>query len=384
MNHKKLTALTLTVILMLIPLLSACSNPASKTSTDRANSTNPLRQGTRAMEKANAKLQKAVTDKDNQAVKKYGKQLNTIWLSYENGVRDRFPLQYAKIERYQQPIYAQSNLSKPDLTTVQSNSEQLREQLADLLTAKETKVKSSKQLKQAVSAYKVYIDEQIALLVKYTKPFAHAVEAGNLEQAKKTYSEPRIYYERVEPIAESFGDLDPKIDARINDVDDRSKWTGFHEIEQAIWQKKSLKGQAKYARQLVADVKDLQKRAAAIQLKPKMMVAGAMDLLEEAATSKITGEEERYSHTDLIDLQANVDGSEAVYQAIIPALNKGHQDLATSIDKQFQKTDAELLHFKQSDTRYLPYTELSKTQIRQLSNSLNNLSQLMAQTAKIF
>ena len=44
-------------------------------------------------------------------------------------------------------------------------------------------------------------------------------------------------YERVEPVAESFGDLDPRIDARANDVP-KSKWTGFHPIERRLWVQK--------------------------------------------------------------------------------------------------------------------------------------------------
>jgi iron uptake system component EfeO len=115
------------------------------------------------------------------------------------------------------------------------------------------------------------------------------------------------------------------------------------------------------------------------------MVAGAMDLLSEAATSKITGEEERYSHVDLMDFQANIEGSEAVYQASIPALNKSNKDLAKQIDNQFQKIDNELLKY-QTNGEFISYQEFEKNpdQVRQLSDDLQELSKLMAQTASIF
>lgn len=386
MKYPKLIVLSLSAFLMAFPLLSGCqSSSASGEKTAQKQTTDdPVKQGTEKMQQLNGKLQKALKDGDTEAAKKYGKALNAQWLAYENDVRDRYPLQYAKIERYQQPIFAQSNLNKPDLAQMTENSNQLIEQLADLKTAKETKNKPSKTLNMAVQNYQKYINEQMDLLVKETEPFVQAVEAGDIEKAKKLYSKPRIYYERVEPIAESFGDLDPRIDARINDVDDPSKWTGFHEIEKALWQDKNLSNQKKYAQQLLADVKELQSKAKTFDLKPKPMVAGAMGLLEEAATSKITGEEERYSHTDLVDLQANIDGSEAVYQAAIPALNEGHKDLAVDIDKQFQALDKELLKYKKSDDVYADYTTLSKDEIRVISNELSKLSKLMAQTAKIF
>jgi iron uptake system component EfeO len=385
MNHQKKIIFLLLIALLLLPVISACSANTKSSSQKTAQSTNdPVKQGTTKLKQLNNKLQVALKKNDTAAIKKYGKQINTQWLSYENGVRDRFPLQYAKIERYQQPIYAQSNLSNPDVAQMKENSDALTEQLDDLLTAKETKAKPSKQMNQAVNDYLKYADEQIDMLVKTTKPFVKAVEDGDIEKAKKLYTQPRIYYERAEPIAESFGDLDPAIDARINDVDDPSKWTGFHEIERALWEKNSLKGQKKYAQKLMADVLSLQKEAKSFKLTPKAMVAGAMELLEEAATTKITGEEERYSHTDLVDLQANVDGSEAVYQAAIPALNEGHKDLAAEIDKQFQAFDKQMLKYKKSDTEYENYTKLSKDEIREISNELSKLSKLMAQTAKIF
>lgn len=385
MNHQKKIIFLLLIALLLLPVISACSTNTKSGSQKTAQSTNdPVKQGTTKLKQLNNKLQAALKKNDTAAIKKYGKQINTQWLSYENGVRDRFPLQYAKIERYQQPIYAQSNLSNPDVAQMKENSDALTEQLDDLLTAKETKAKPSKQMDQAVNDYLKYADEQIDMLVKTTKPFVKAVEDGDIEKAKKLYTQPRIYYERAEPIAESFGDLDPAIDARINDVDDPSKWTGFHEIERALWEKNSLKGQKKYAQKLMADVLSLQKEAKSFKLTPKAMVAGAMELLEEAATTKITGEEERYSHTDLVDLQANVDGSEAVYQAAIPALNEGHKDLAAEIDKQFQAFDKQMLKYKKSDTEYENYTKLSKDEIRKISNELSKLSKLMAQTAKIF
>ncbi|MCI1859391.1 MAG: Efem/EfeO family lipoprotein [Sporolactobacillus sp.] len=383
-KYSKAIVMLLLAVIMLLPLAAGCQKSTDSSAKTERKTDDPVKQGTVKMQDLNKKLMRALEKSDKQAAKKYGKAINSQWLSYENGVRDRYPLQYAKIERYQQPIYAQSNLANPDLKQMKENSNLLAGQLTDLKSAKETKTQSSKTMNLAVKNYQNYVNEQIDLLVKYTKPFAQAVKDGDIDKAKTLYSKPRIYYERIEPIAESFGDLDPRIDARINDVDDRSKWTGFHEIEKALWQDKNLNGQGKYADQLVKDVDELQTKAKTFKLKPKAMVAGAMDLLEEAATSKITGEEERYSHTDLVDLQANVDGSKAVYQAAIPALNEGHKDLAKRIDKQLQAFDKEMIQYKKSDDVYTDYSTLNKQQIRRMSNELSKLSKLMAQTAKIF
>lgn len=380
----KLTILLLFLALMIVPALTACQSGKASQEDKTSKTSDPVKTGTEEMVSLNNKLQKALEAEDVDDAIKYGKAINTQWLSYENDVRDRFPLQYARIERYQQPIFAQSNVETPNLDQMKENSDQLKTQLSDLLAAKETKAKPSKLLDQAVEDYQVYVNEQMDQLVKATEPLAKAVEDGDIDQAKKLYAKPRIYYERVEPIAESFGDLDPRIDARINDVEDPAEWSGFHKIEKALWEDKNLDGQKQTAEQLVQDVKELQEKARTFDLKPKAMVAGAMGLLEEAATSKITGEEERYAHIDLLDLQANVDGSQAVYQSAIPALNEGHKELAKSIDKQFQALNNLLLKYKKADDHYASYETLSKDEIRAISNELSKLSELMAQTAQIF
>ena len=62
------------------------------------------------------------------------------------------------------------------------------------------------------------------------------------------------------------------------------------------------------ADQLIADIKDLQSRVAPLSFTPVELANGAKELLDEVATGKITGEEDRYSHTDLWDFKANVEG----------------------------------------------------------------------------
>ena len=66
------------------------------------------------------------------------------------------------------------------------------------------------------------------------------------------------------------------------------------------------------------------------------MASGAADLINEAGTAKVTGEEERYSNTDLVVLQANVDGAQEVVNLLRPYLHKKDPSLL----KQIDETDA--------------------------------------------
>ena len=150
-----------------------------------------------------------------------------------------------------------------------------------------------------------------------------ALKAGDTEKAKDLFGPTRIHYEAVEPIAESFGNLDPEIDARVNDVEDRSKWTGFHKIEQILWRKDTTKGTDALAAKLLADVEDARRQGR------RARPAGRADRQRRrrrcstrSPASKITGEEDRYSHTDMSDFQGNFTGAKEAFEALKPALEE--------------------------------------------------------------
>ncbi|WP_239613575.1 iron uptake system protein EfeO [Cohnella mopanensis] len=341
-----------------------------------------IQQGTAKLQEETTKLQQAIEKQDADEVKRLGKSINDAWLAYENSVRQTFPLEYTEVEKYEMPIFSASAYDKVDFEALKVTAGKLQEALTKLLNAKETSGSTSELLTKAVANYKLYVEEQANNLVSQTKVFVDAVKAGDVEKAKLEYSKARVFFENIEPIAESFGDLDPRIDARLADVEDENTWTGFHRIEKALWLDKSLAGMEQYADQLVKDTEELQQKVKTIELEPKAMVAGAMELLNEAAISKITGEEEIYSHTDLVDFAANVDGSKSVYLAIIPALNEKNPDLANQLDKQFQTLE-ETLRGHHKEGQYVSYDQLTTEQIRTLSDQISQLSNLMSQTASI-
>ncbi|MBC1372355.1 EfeM/EfeO family lipoprotein [Listeria booriae] len=387
---KKIGMLCMSVLAAVLVLAACNSNDgASDTKADAKKEQTDSKQATavkkdvKQMQDELATVEKDIAAKDDVDLKKSAAAMHKHWLAFENNVRDLYPLLYTDVEKYETPIFYMSKRDKLDYAELATNAASLKTSLEAVASAKETKAKTSEVLDKAVDNYSKYVVEQTAAFVGDTKIFADAVKAGDTEKAKEYYSKVRVYYERIEPIAESFGDLDPKLDARINDVDDQTEWTGFHRIEKALWQDNSLAGMDKYADRLVTDSLALQAEVGKLQLEPKPMVAGAMELLNEAATTKITGEEEAYSHTDLVDLAANVEGSKVVYQAIIPALNANDKDLTQQIDDAFVKMEDTLEKYN-TDGNYVSYDKLTPEQIREISNQLSHLSELMAQTGKIF
>ena len=203
-----------------------------------------------------------------------------------------------------------------------------------------------------IADYKAYVLGETAALVKETQVFTAAVKAGDLAQAKALYAPTRQHYERIEPIAELFSDLDGSIDAREDDFEQKAndpQFTGFHRLEKGLFGDNSTAGLEKYADQLNTDVLDLQTRISELAFPPAKVVGGAAALIEEVAASKISGEEERYSRTDLWDFQANIDGAQKIVNLLRPQLTKEAPDLLAKVDANFTKVNSILAKYRTKD-----------------------------------
>jgi iron uptake system component EfeO len=239
----------------------------------------------------------------------------------------------------------------------------------------------SEMAKRAVATYRAYLEDQAALLVERTTDFVDAVKAGDQEEARSLFSWAREPYERIEPVAESFGDLDPRIDAREGDVPD-AEWGGFHRIEKALWIDEDLEGMDEVADALLADVKELHGLVLEVKLQPAQIANGAGALLGEVSTSKITGEEDRYSHTDLWDFQANVQGAQVAFDAVAPIVAEDHPELVDEIQADFISTMEALDPFRKGDG-FILYTDLTKTETRDLAQVINTLAEPISRVPAI-
>jgi iron uptake system component EfeO len=237
-------------------------------------------------------------------------------------------------------------------------------------------------LAEATASYQRYVKSQTAALITKTTEFVAAVKANDIEKAKALFPISRTYWERIEPVAESFGDLDPRIDARENDVEPGTEWTGFHRIEKDLWITKDVSKDGALADKLLADVQEVVDKSNAVKLSPLELANGAKELLDEVATGKITGEEDRYSHTDLWDFQANVEGSKAAIAALRPTLTDRDPALATELDTRFAAVQ-KLLDVQATDTGFKLYTELSQAEIKEFAAAVDALGEPLSKVAAV-
>jgi iron uptake system component EfeO len=239
------------------------------------------------------------------------------------------------------------------------------------------------QLSSAVTAYSAYVKQNVADLISHTQTFCAALDAGNLAQAQLLYSPARIYYERIEPVAEIWGDLDTDVDGRWeNPVTVAADFMGFHRIEQLLWQNKTVSGTPALCAGLVSHEQQLQTLVGSAQYSPLEMAAGATDLVNEAATAKITGEEERYSNVDLPTFQGNVDGAMEVLTLLQPYLQVHDPATVTLVQTRYQAVLTALKPYQATpgylNTGYVDYGTVTDPQRKQLSGVVNALAEALS------
>jgi len=243
--------------------------------------------------------------------------------------------------------------------------------------------KGNAQLARATSAYRAYVVRETGRLLAGTKTFVAALRAGKVERAKELFGPVRRHYEAIEPVAESFGALDPEIDARVNDVASPADWTGFHRIEQVLWERGTTAGTDRYAAKLLADVTTLDRKVRTLRFQPAQLANGAVELLDEVAASKITGEEDRYSHTDLSDFAGNLAGARTAFDLLRPALvARGDRSLATTIAGRFATVQQGLDAYRRpTPLGYAPYSELKPSDRRALAHRIDALAEPLSTVA---
>ncbi len=231
---------------------------------------------------------------------------------------------------------------------------------------------ASPQLDAAVAGYRSYVVAQAALLESRTKRFVAAIQAGEIPKAQSLYAPARIPYETIEPVVESMGDLDPRIDARIDDVEVGQTWTGFHRLEHDLWQTADISVDGPIAAQLNSDVAKLVDQIRRVDVSAAEIGNVALTLMQGVAASKITGEEERYSSLDLVDVSAGVEGSQVAYAALRSFVYAINPNLVFKLDARYAALKEELAQYG-SGSSFELYNALTKAQIDALRDDVSAL-----------
>jgi iron uptake system component EfeO len=217
-------------------------------------------------------------------------------------------------------------------------------------------------LKQGAKGYATYVDGEVNTMVTATKALQAAVDSGDVQQAKTAYADARPYYEKVESDVDGFvkkgykatdnaGNLDYLIDMRASNLDPSVGWHGFHAVERDLFQRGAITdGTKQLAAELTSNVELLDKLVPTLTYKPEDLANGAAGLLEEVQSEKVTGEEEAFSHIDLVDLSANVEGARQAFAYLKPGLQKLDPSITKEIAARFDATNTLLDQYRDGNS----------------------------------
>lgn len=228
-----------------------------------------------------------------------------------------------------------------------------------------------------LSEFRVYLSTQSTALIKAVTALEQAIEAGDLNQAQALYVPARAAYQRLAPAAQRLAELDNSINARADYFEKREQdpdFVGFHRIEYALFQQRNLDGLVPVAQRLVADVTTLKQQLMAQSLPPEQLVSILVRNLNTLANVRASsGEEERYSHTDLNGFAANLFAARKVVDLLRPLLTHSAADVLPTIDSAIAALDAQLNGFTVKDG-YASYDTLSADQRKQIADKARELA----------
>jgi iron uptake system component EfeO len=255
----------------------------------------------------------------------------------------------------------------------------------------------AKLLADGAADYATYVQDQVDGMVVGVQALSDAVASGDLEAAQQAYAEARPFYEKVESDIEGFllpgadptensGNLDYLIDMRASSLDPAVGWSGFHAVERDLFGRKRITAQTRiYAADLVTDVTSLADVADGLAFKAEDLANGAAGLLEEVQSGKISGEEEQFSHLDILDFAGNVEGARQAFEALRPGLEAIDPDRVRTISDRFDDVDALLERYEDPDALggYRPYTAaLRASDAPQMSRRVQALAEALSGLAE--
>lgn len=274
-----------------------------------------------------------------------------------------------------------------------------QETVAFTVTGQATQASSelSDILADGAEGYATYVGGIVEGMVTAVGQLRERIDAGDMAAARSEYAAARTFYERIESDVEGFvmpgfdltdnaGNLDYLIDMRASNLDPAVGWHGFHAIERDLFEKGAIDAGTKtLAVALDANVRKLVDVAGDLEFLPEDLANGAAALLEEIQSGKITGEEEAYSHIDLVDFAANIEGAEQAFAFLAPGMRLIDPELTARVEERFAAVKTMLGAYR-DETQLGGYTlytaELKASDAPELSRAIQALQEPFAQIAE--
>lgn len=233
-------------------------------------------------------------------------------------------------------------------------------------------------LEAASAHYTAYLRDQVGLLQAASAAFTAAYAAGDDDLARRLYPAARAPWERVEPVAQYFGDLAHAIDWREADLVAGEAWTGWHPMEEDLWGDAGLTPSERraLADRLTADLAEFARRVEDPGFSVEALRLGAIAtaLLDQAAVGAVEGREAPWSGADLRMLAAKIEGAQAVHEALRPLVEAVDPSLAEEVGRRLDEAWAALGAHGSPAHGFTAYGDLTPEQRRALARAVDALA----------
>ncbi|QJY49117.1 EfeM/EfeO family lipoprotein [Pseudonocardia broussonetiae] len=234
-------------------------------------------------------------------------------------------------------------------------------------------------LDEAGARYRDFVVAEADALRESTADLVAAVRAGRVAVAQDRYPAARTHWERIQVATEAVTgpdgeELGPAIDGQGVGMDPGETFTGFHRLERDLWVDGLQPDTRQVADDLLADVTALAQGAVALELGGPDLCGSAKELVDFAVVTTLSGRENRFAGTDMSDLAARVEGSEAAVEALRPLLTDVDPALLTELDRRFAETYAVLDRYR-TGGGFRPYTDMTAADLKAVADVLDALGE---------
>ncbi|WP_066565662.1 EfeM/EfeO family lipoprotein [Snodgrassella sp. CFCC 13594] len=231
----------------------------------------------------------------------------------------------------------------------------------------------------AIRAYLQEVQQQLKNLDDLVGDVVRYSKAGHLQAAQQAYVKAHQTYERIRPIVVLFGNADRTINSRadyyIDGVND-PRFVGFHLVEYDLFTLKDAQKAHDDAVPLQYEVGDLRKRMAVETIEIAKMVQSSADFMEMILQTKLLGQENQFSHSDIADMEANVVGSQMIIRHLRPFIAQAQLQ---PIEESFAQIQTILQKYRLSDQQYRPFDQLSMADHNKLYSLVTEQADRLAQ-----
>nr|WP_230083547.1 MULTISPECIES: EfeM/EfeO family lipoprotein [Providencia] len=230
----------------------------------------------------------------------------------------------------------------------------------------------------AIQNYLAFVTNELGEMVEQLDILNQCLKKGHLAQAKSAYIQAHQHYETVRPIIMLFGNTDRTINPRADYFLGKEKdyrFTGFHLVEYQLFSQQDIKAALPAADELLLKGRDLHKRVLTETIEIPKLVQASADFMEMILETKLAGQENIYSQSDLTDIAANAKGSQAIIEVISPFVETKTLD---QIKENDQKINKIVQSYQLAKGQYAPYSQLKRQDKMALYSLLTQQAELLA------